>query len=132
MVTGASGDIGRGSALRFAQEGASVALDCRTAVAAAREVTSRIEASGARAVVPEADLRDEDEGRRLVVEAAQWGGGLTAPVNNAGVAIVTHARSAAPEYGTRAIRRGNRPADVVSARGLACVPIGKTASPGTE
>ncbi|MFF0097390.1 hypothetical protein ACFYSF_46925 [Streptomyces canus] len=36
----------------------------RTAPATAREVTSRIEASGARAVVPEAGLRDEDERRR--------------------------------------------------------------------
>nr|WSZ16115.1 SDR family oxidoreductase [Streptomyces canus] len=85
LVTGASGGIGRGIALRFAEEGAAVALHCRTAVAAAREVASRIEDSGARAVVLEADLRDEDACRRLVREAAAWGGGLTALVNNAGV-----------------------------------------------
>ncbi|WP_406217684.1 SDR family NAD(P)-dependent oxidoreductase [Streptomyces canus] len=85
LVTGASGGIGRGIALRFAEEGAAVALHCRTAVAAAREVASRIEDSGARAVVLEADLRDEDECRRMVREAAAWGGGLTALVNNAGV-----------------------------------------------
>ncbi|WP_405557068.1 SDR family oxidoreductase [Streptomyces canus] len=85
LVTGAGGGIGRGIALRFAEEGAAVALHCRTAVAAAREVASRIEDSGARAVVLEADLRDEDECRRMVREAAAWGGGLTALVNNAGV-----------------------------------------------
>ncbi|WP_405471847.1 SDR family NAD(P)-dependent oxidoreductase [Streptomyces canus] len=85
LVTGASGGIGRGIAVRFAEEGAAVALHCRTAVAAARDVASRIEDSGARAVVLEADLRDEDECRRLVREAAAWGGGLTALVNNAGV-----------------------------------------------
>ncbi|WP_406158745.1 SDR family NAD(P)-dependent oxidoreductase [Streptomyces canus] len=85
LVTGASGGIGRGIALRFAEEGAAVAVHCRTAVAAAREVASRIEDSGARAVVLEADLRDEDACRRLVREAAAWGGGLTALVNNAGV-----------------------------------------------
>jgi NAD(P)-dependent dehydrogenase (short-subunit alcohol dehydrogenase family) len=85
LVTGASGGIGRGIALRFAEEGAAVALHCRTAVAAAREVASRIEDSGARAVVLEADLRDEDECHRLVREAAAWGGRLTALVNNAGV-----------------------------------------------
>ncbi|MFG2731508.1 SDR family NAD(P)-dependent oxidoreductase [Streptomyces canus] len=85
LVTGASGDIGRGIALRFAEEGAAVAVHCRTAVAAAREVASRIEDSGARAVVLEADLRDEAECHRLVREAAAWGGGLTALVNNAGV-----------------------------------------------
>jgi NAD(P)-dependent dehydrogenase (short-subunit alcohol dehydrogenase family) len=85
LVTGASGGIGRGIALRFAEEGAAVALHCRTAVAEAREVASRIEDSGARAVVLEADLRDEDECHRLVREAAAWGGRLTALVNNAGV-----------------------------------------------
>ncbi|MFJ4202224.1 SDR family NAD(P)-dependent oxidoreductase [Streptomyces sviceus] len=85
LVTGAGGGIGRGIALRFAEQGAAVALHCRTAVTAAREVVSRIEDSGARAVVLEADLRDEDACRRLVREAAAWGGGLTALVNNAGV-----------------------------------------------
>ncbi|WP_020124255.1 SDR family NAD(P)-dependent oxidoreductase [Streptomyces canus] len=85
LVTGAGGGIGRGIALRFAEQGAAVALHCRTAVTAAREVASRIEDSGARAVVLEADLRDEDACRRLVREAAAWGGGLTALVNNAGV-----------------------------------------------
>ncbi|MET9791562.1 SDR family NAD(P)-dependent oxidoreductase [Streptomyces canus] len=85
LVTGASGGIGRAIALRFAEEGAAVAVHCRTAVAAARDVASRIEDSGARAVVLEADLRDEDECRRMVREAAAWGGGLTALVNNAGV-----------------------------------------------
>jgi 3-oxoacyl-[acyl-carrier protein] reductase len=85
LVTGAGGGIGRGIALRFAEQGAAVALHCRTAVAAAREAASRIEDSGARVVVLEADLRDEDECRRLVREAAAWGGGLTALVNNAGV-----------------------------------------------
>ncbi|MFF1306579.1 SDR family NAD(P)-dependent oxidoreductase [Streptomyces sp. NPDC058307] len=86
LVTGAGGGIGRGIALRFAEQGASaVALHCRTAASAAREVAARIEDFGARAVVPEADLRDEDACHRLVREAAERGGGLTAPVNNAGV-----------------------------------------------
>ncbi|MFJ6393634.1 SDR family NAD(P)-dependent oxidoreductase [Streptomyces sp. NPDC091972] len=85
LVTGAGGGIGRGIALRFAEQGAAVALHCRTSGAAARETAARIEDSGARAVVLEADLRDEDGCRRLVREAAAWGGGLTALVNNAGV-----------------------------------------------
>ncbi|MEU0408142.1 SDR family oxidoreductase [Streptomyces griseorubiginosus] len=86
LVTGAGGGIGRGIALRFAEQGcAAVAVHCRTAVAAAREVAAGVEDVGARAVVLEADLRDEEECRRLVREAAEWGGGLTALVNNAGV-----------------------------------------------
>ncbi|MFC8675069.1 SDR family NAD(P)-dependent oxidoreductase [Streptomyces griseorubiginosus] len=85
LVTGASGGIGRGVALRFAEQGAAVALHCRTAVPAAREVASRIEDLGGRAVVLEAELRDEAECRRLVAKAAEWGEGLTSLVNNAGV-----------------------------------------------
>ncbi|MFI9823406.1 SDR family NAD(P)-dependent oxidoreductase [Streptomyces sp. NPDC052013] len=87
LVTGAGGGIGRGIALRFAEEGAAVALHCRTAVSSAREVAGRIRESGGEAVVlAGADLTDEDACRRLVSEAAEWGGGrLTALVNNAGV-----------------------------------------------
>ncbi|MFF3336962.1 SDR family NAD(P)-dependent oxidoreductase [Streptomyces sp. NPDC002888] len=86
LVTGAGGGIGRGIALRFAQEGAAVALHCRTAVDSAREVASLVGELGGRAVVLRADLTDEEECRRLVREAAEWGGGrLTTLVNNAGV-----------------------------------------------
>lgn len=85
LVTGAGGGIGRGIALRFAEEGAAVALHCRTAAGAAREAAARIEGSGGRAVVLRGDLTDEDTCRRVVGEAAEWGGGLDALVNNAGV-----------------------------------------------
>ncbi|MEV0639158.1 SDR family NAD(P)-dependent oxidoreductase [Streptomyces sp. NPDC050619] len=86
LVTGAGGSIGRGIALRFAEEGAAVAVHCRTAMESAREVASRIQDSGQRAVVLQADLTDEEECHQLVRAAAEWGGGrLTALVNNAGV-----------------------------------------------
>lgn len=86
LVTGAGGGIGRGIALRFAEQGAAVALHCRTSVESAREVASLVEDSGGRAVVLQADLTDEDACRRVVREAAEWGDGrLTALVNNAAV-----------------------------------------------
>ncbi|WP_019073309.1 SDR family NAD(P)-dependent oxidoreductase [Streptomyces hokutonensis] len=87
LVTGAGGGIGRGIALRFAEEGAAaVAVHCRTAVEAASEVAARVRELGARSVVLQADLTDEDACRALVREAAEFGGGrLTALVNNAGV-----------------------------------------------
>ncbi|KUM80225.1 SDR family NAD(P)-dependent oxidoreductase [Streptomyces curacoi] len=86
LVTGAGGGIGRGIAVRFAEEGAAVVLHCRTAVRAAAEAEGGIRELGGRAVVLQADLTDEDACRRLVAEAAEWGGGrLTALVNNAGV-----------------------------------------------
>ncbi|MBQ1093019.1 SDR family NAD(P)-dependent oxidoreductase [Streptomyces sp. B93] len=86
LVTGAGGGIGRGVALRFAEQGAAVALHCRTAVAAAREVASRIRDSGGRAVVLQADLSEESACHRVVHQAAEWADGrLTALVNNAAV-----------------------------------------------
>ncbi|GAA0358199.1 SDR family NAD(P)-dependent oxidoreductase [Streptomyces turgidiscabies] len=85
-MTGAGGGIGRGIASRFAAEGAAVAVHCRTSDAGARAVAARIEQSGGRAVVLRGDLTVEDECRRVVREAAEWGGGrLDALVNNAGV-----------------------------------------------
>ncbi|MEY9487655.1 NAD(P)-dependent dehydrogenase (short-subunit alcohol dehydrogenase family) [Streptomyces calvus] len=86
LVTGAGGGIGRGIAERFAEEGAAVALHCRTSVESARDTADRIRAAGGEAVVLHADLTDEGACHRLVAEAAEWGGGrLTALVNNAGV-----------------------------------------------
>ncbi|MFD3309903.1 SDR family NAD(P)-dependent oxidoreductase [Streptomyces sp. NPDC058694] len=86
LVTGASGGIGRGIALRFAAAGAAVAVHFRTNAEAAREVVGLIEDSGGRAVALRADLTVEDECHRLVREAAdRFGGRLTALVNNAGV-----------------------------------------------
>ncbi|MEU0003857.1 glucose 1-dehydrogenase [Streptomyces sp. NPDC006314] len=86
LVTGAGGGIGRAIALRFAQEGAAVALHCRTALAAAEDVAARIRDAGGEAVVLRADLTDEDACHRLVRETTDWSGGrLTALVNNAAV-----------------------------------------------
>ncbi|MFJ3758930.1 SDR family NAD(P)-dependent oxidoreductase [Streptomyces sp. NPDC090080] len=83
LVTGASGGIGRAIALRLAEQGAAVAVHCRTAPAAAREVAAAI---GDRAVVVQGDLSDEETCHRIVQEAAdRFGGRLTALVNNAAV-----------------------------------------------
>ncbi|MFQ3559448.1 SDR family oxidoreductase [Streptomyces gramineus] len=83
LVTGGSGGIGRAIALRLAEQGAAVAVHCRTALAAAREVASAI---GDRAVVVQGDLADEETCHRIVQEAAdRFGGRLTALVNNAAV-----------------------------------------------
>ncbi|MGI5196743.1 SDR family NAD(P)-dependent oxidoreductase [Streptomyces sp. CA-288835] len=85
LVTGASGGIGRGIALRFAEAGAAVAVHYRTDAEGAREVVGLIEDAGGSAVAMHAELTDEVECRRLVREAADWGGGtLTALVDNAG------------------------------------------------
>ncbi|OIK24484.1 SDR family NAD(P)-dependent oxidoreductase [Streptomyces malaysiense] len=86
LVTGAGGGIGRAIALRFAEQGAAVALHCRTAVTAAGETAERIREAGGEAVVLSADLSDEHACHRLVHDTLEWSGGrLTALVNNAAV-----------------------------------------------
>ncbi|WP_033321463.1 SDR family NAD(P)-dependent oxidoreductase [Streptomyces yerevanensis] len=86
LVTGASGGIGRGIALRFAEAGAAVAVHYRTDAKGAREVVGLIKDSGGSAIALHAELTVEAGCHRLVREAANWGGGtLTALVDNAGV-----------------------------------------------
>ncbi|MER6671962.1 SDR family NAD(P)-dependent oxidoreductase [Streptomyces sp. NPDC000983] len=96
LITGAGGGIGRGIARRFAAEGAAVALHCRTSVAATRELAEEIGGS----VVLRGDLTDEEQCRRVVREAAEFGGGrLTALVNNAGAQPVRElSRTTAAEW----------------------------------
>ncbi|ARF56092.1 SDR family NAD(P)-dependent oxidoreductase [Streptomyces gilvosporeus] len=85
LITGASGTVGQGIALRFAAAGAAVAVHYRTAAEAAQRLVRQIEEGGGSALALAADLAVEDECHRLVARAAAWHGRLTALVNNAGV-----------------------------------------------
>lgn len=85
LVTGAAGGVGRGIALRFAAAGAEVVAHYRTGADAARALVARIEEDGGSALALRADLAVEEECHRLVAEAADWRGRLTALVNNAAV-----------------------------------------------
>ncbi|MEU1118720.1 MULTISPECIES: glucose 1-dehydrogenase [unclassified Streptomyces] len=85
LVTGGSGGIGAGVALRFAQAGAAVVVHHRTGGRRAEELAGRIVAAGGDAVAVPADLTREDECRRLVETAYSWRGRLDALVNAAGI-----------------------------------------------
>jgi 3-oxoacyl-[acyl-carrier protein] reductase len=83
-VTGASGTIGRGIALRFAEAGGAVAVHHRRP-GAAGDVVEAIEAAGGRARAFAADLTGDQACHALLDAVADWGGRLDALVNNAGV-----------------------------------------------
>ena len=84
LVTGAGGVLGRAAALRFAAEGASVAvLDLDEA--AAEQTAELVRADGGHAFAVVADVRDADQ-VALAVEAAATGlSGLDVLFNNAGI-----------------------------------------------
>jgi glucose 1-dehydrogenase len=88
LVTGSSGGIGHGIAVRLAREGASVAINYRSNREGADETMATIQpllASGAKAVVIQADASGPAEGERLVRECVAQLGSLDTLVNNAGI-----------------------------------------------
>ena len=84
IVTGGGQGIGREYSLRFAAEGASVAVaDLRAEEA--KEVESEIEATGASALAIHADVADEEGAAKMVAETVERFGRVDILVNNAAI-----------------------------------------------
>jgi NAD(P)-dependent dehydrogenase (short-subunit alcohol dehydrogenase family) len=84
LVTGAGGALGRASALRFAREGAAVAV-VDIGAEAAEETVRLVREEGGTAVALVADVAEEVQVARAVEEAVAALGGLDLLFNNAGV-----------------------------------------------
>lgn len=82
IITGAGRGIGRGIALRFAQEGAKVVVDDLNAEGGQRTV-SDIRRAGGEATFVRADVSDEVAVQRLVRTTTETYGGLHVLVNDA-------------------------------------------------
>ena len=85
LVTGASGGIGRGVALRLAAEGSRVAVHCHTHPEPAQSVAQEIAAAGGEAQVVQADVTQGDQVEAMVRQVTEAWGGVDILVNNAGV-----------------------------------------------
>jgi len=87
LVTGAGTGIGRGIALAFAREGASVAVHYSQSCAGAEAVVKEIVDGGGEAAAFKADFGQIEPLQRLACEAAAFLGGLDVLVNNAGITM---------------------------------------------
>lgn len=85
-ITGASAGIGRAIALRFAREGAAVAV-CARREAELREVAATVEQQGGRALPVVADVTDPEAMQDFVARCVTRFGRLDAIVCNAGFGI---------------------------------------------
>jgi NAD(P)-dependent dehydrogenase (short-subunit alcohol dehydrogenase family) len=85
LVTGGSQGIGAAIAKRYAQEGATVAINYSSSDDKAQAVVDEIEKAGGKAGKFKADLRTVPECDRLAKEVIDAYGGVDILVNNAGV-----------------------------------------------
>lgn len=85
VITGASRGIGRACAVELARAGFDILVNYRESDAAAEETKKLCEAQGAKCVTFRADVKDENEVRRMIAYAGCELGGVGVLVNNAGV-----------------------------------------------
>jgi len=84
LVTGGAHGIGRATAIRFAEAGASVAV-CDVQEDQGRETVSRIEAAGGRALFVRCDVTSAADCQAAVSQAVEAFGGIDVLFNNAGI-----------------------------------------------
>lgn len=87
LITGASTGIGRAIAIKFAEEGAAVAINYRSQAdeAAATKAACEATGTGVKSVVVQADVADETQILRMFAETTAALGGIDILVNNAGI-----------------------------------------------
>ncbi len=87
IVTGGSSGIGKATAIRLAQEGASVCVNYYSPSEAddAKAVVTAIEEAGGGGLAIQADVGNEDDVVAMVAQVADAFGGVDLMVNNAGI-----------------------------------------------
>jgi glucose 1-dehydrogenase len=85
LVTGGDQGIGRGIALRLAEEGADVAIGFRSNKEGADQTTRDIQNFGQKALAVQGDVSKVEDGRRLVAETIKQLGRIDILINNAGL-----------------------------------------------
>ena len=86
LITGAGVGIGRAAAVRFAQEGAKVAVNSLTP-ANGKETLRLLRDAGGEGIYIQGDVSKDADARRMVDETVKAFGRLNVLVNNAGIVI---------------------------------------------
>jgi len=89
LITGATGNIGRAMALRFAQEGAQIIANYAHDKSKANSLVDEIRASGGDALAVVADVSSNEQVRRLVETAVNTFGRVDILINNASACSMT-------------------------------------------
>lgn len=87
LVTGATGGIGKATALSLASLGCAIAVHYHAAADKAESLVSTLQGKGVRAQSFQADLSSYDETRRLHEEVVKSMGNPTILFNNAGLTL---------------------------------------------
>ncbi|HRV95875.1 MAG TPA: glucose 1-dehydrogenase [Anaerolineae bacterium] len=94
LVTGGTSGIGQAIAVRFAQEGANVAINYRNMASEATDTQSQVhicakkmQQYGVKDVLVQGDVSKEDDVVNMVQEVIEQLGGLDILINNAGIQI---------------------------------------------
>ena len=85
LITGASRGIGRATALKFAAEGAKVAINFAGNTQKAEEVKNLIESNGGEALLVQGDVSDFAKVGEIVEKVVETWGKIDILVNNAGI-----------------------------------------------
>ena len=85
LVTGSSRGIGRGIALRLAEEGLNIVVNYRTRHKEAEEVAAIIREKGGKAITAGADVAELSEVEKMIHETRDTFGPIEVLVNNAAI-----------------------------------------------
>ncbi|MBH8601375.1 SDR family NAD(P)-dependent oxidoreductase [Thermoactinomyces sp. CICC 23799] len=87
VITGSSRGIGAATAVLFAKAGADVVINYHHSEKEALQVLEKVEAAGRKGIVVQADVRKEEDVKKLVDRAVQTFGKVDILINNANIAF---------------------------------------------
>jgi 3-oxoacyl-[acyl-carrier protein] reductase len=87
LITGSSTGIGAAAAVAFGKVGARVAVHYNSSQGPAQEVFEAVRATGAQAILLQADVVDSAQCRRLVEDTVKAFGRIDVLINNAGALV---------------------------------------------